>query len=725
MLPKTARAKVESGQPSGGNWDCRMQNDYFRSILVVDDEDINRDLIQESLLEAGYVCVVASDADQALETLSRMHFDLVVCDIVMEGKDGISLMKEARGSYPHLQFIIMTGYSDLYSYSDIIGAGATDYVTKPFSMSDLVARLERIRWQKWTEEELRKYQDQLEALVNERTKRLELEIKERQRAEEAAKAAERKYRTIFENSLMGIYQSTPAGKYITVNQAFAEILGYDSPDDLTSSITNIAEQVYINPYERQQSIPLLHGTGAHTFEVELKRKDGSTAWIANHVRVVRDDEGTILYYEGVAEDIADRKRAEEALRESEARFRKFAEEASFEGILFHHEGRILDVNENFARMSGYARGELIGMSLYELVASESRSLVKAGLDTQDKAHYEAIGLRKDGSRLPVEVHAKDITYCGRMARAAAVRDISERKRSEQALQAANQQLLDIIDFLPDATVVIDLQGAVIAWNRAIEEMTGIRKEDILGKGDHEYALPFYGKARTLLVDLVLKADAELEKSYDHIERRGNTIYAEAYVPGIRGGKGGYMWGTASPLFDRDGSVIGAIESIRDISERKEMESALREREKELGGKSLELQETNTALRVLLKRREEDQKEFGANVLSNMKELVFPYLQKLGSSRLDEMQRTYLGILESHLEDISAPFLRSLSTEFSHLSPMELQVAGLIKAGKRNKEISEILGLSLNTILTHRYHLRTKLGLKNKDANLVSYLKSIK
>jgi hypothetical protein len=256
-------------------------------------------------------------------------------------------------------------------------------------------------------------------------------------------------------------------------------------------------------------------------------------------------------------------------------------------------------------------------------------------------------------------------------------------------------------------------------------MTGVRKEDILGKGNHACAVPFYGQPRPMMLDLVLFGDGELMKFYSHIDWRGDTYYTEEYVPGIYGGRGGYVWATASPLSDRQGNVIGAIESIRDITERKRMESALLQREKELEAKSLDLEETNTALKVLLKRREQDQKEFGANVSSNMKELIFPYVEKLRNSRLDNMQRTYLSILESHLEEIGAPFLRKISSEFTNLSPMELQIAGLIREGKRNKEISEILGVSVNTILTHRYHLRTKLGLKNKNINLMSYLKSIK
>lgn len=162
----------------------------------------------------------------------------------------------------------------------------------------------------------------------------------------------------------------------------------------------------------------------------------------------------------------------------------------------------------------------------------------------------------------------------------------------------------------------------------------------------------------------------------------------------------------------------------EITRRKEMETMLRERERELEAKSRDLEEINTALRVLLKRRQEDQQEFAASVLANLKELVFPYLEKLKQSALNDLQRTFLKVVQSHLEEISAPFLRKLSREFTGLSRTERQIASLIKEGKRNKEISAMLGVSVNTILTHRYHLRTKLGLKNKKINLISYLKSI-
>jgi PAS domain S-box-containing protein len=161
-------------------------------------------------------------------------------------------------------------------------------------------------------------------------------------------------------------------------------------------------------------------------------------------------------------------------------------------------------------------------------------------------------------------------------------ETSERKRAGQALKKAYRQLQDIINFLPDATFVIDKNKKVIAWNRAIEEMTGVKREDILGKGDYAYAVPFYGEKREIIIDLVMGGQSETPKKYDVITgSKDGTVYGEAHVPKLHGGKGAYLWGIASPLFDPGGNVIGAIQSIRDITGRKEAEKEIKESEKQL------------------------------------------------------------------------------------------------------------------------------------------------
>jgi len=141
---------------------------------------------------------------------------------------------------------------------------------------------------------------------------------------------------------------------------------------------------------------------------------------------------------------------------------------------------------------------------------------------------------------------------------------------EVALQNSERRLTDIIDFLPDATFAIDLTGKVILWNKAIEEMTGVLAENILGKGDYEYAIPFYGERRPILIDLVLTPSQEIKQKYTDIVYNGNAIEAKPALP-HQDGIPTILWTKASPLYNQDNQIIGAIESIRDISDKEEYE----------------------------------------------------------------------------------------------------------------------------------------------------------
>ena len=154
-----------------------------------------------------------------------------------------------------------------------------------------------------------------------------------------------------------------------------------------------------------------------------------------------------------------------------------------------------------------------------------------------------------------------------------------------------------------------------------------------------------------------------------------------------------------------------------------LEQRVEERTQELQMKSENLEEMNTALKVLLKKREEDKFELEEKVIYNIKEMVQPFLEKLGRTRLDNRQRTFLEILESNLDDIVSPFARKLSTRYLNLTPSEIQIANLVKQGKTTKEIAELLSLSTRTIESHRDSIRKKLGIKNQKANLRTHLMS--
>ena len=163
----------------------------------------------------------------------------------------------------------------------------------------------------------------------------------------------------------------------------------------------------------------------------------------------------------------------------------------------------------------------------------------------------------------------------------------------------------------------------------------------------------------------------------------------------------------------------------EIEERKKAEREVEERKAQLEAKAHELEEANSALRVLLKRMAADREELEEKVLVNVKELTLPYLEKLKNTSLSAHQKTCINILESNLTDIVSPFAHKLSSRYLNLTHTEIHVANLVKEGKRTKDIAQILGLSVRTIEVHRQSIRNKLGLKNRKANLRSHLLSLR
>lgn len=240
-------------------------------------------------------------------------------------------------------------------------------------------------------------------------------------------------------------------------------------------------------------------------------------------------------------------------------------------------GRFIEVNQAMVTIMGYASAEELKQvpiaQAYCDPAERERmiGLVKAGGAVRN---FEVRLRRKNGEVIWCALNIKgqfgpggEVVWLDGV-----LEDISERKNGQERLKTALRELEDIIDFLPDATLVINLEHKVIAWNRAMEQMTGIRKADILGKGDFLYGIPFYGKAQPILVDLILDKIMDIDRErYGGIVRREDFLHAEAFAPCIFNGKGAHLSGNVTPLWDSDGHVIGCIESIRDVTSQVESE----------------------------------------------------------------------------------------------------------------------------------------------------------
>jgi PAS domain S-box-containing protein len=272
-----------------------------------------------------------------------------------------------------------------------------------------------------------------------------------------------------------------------------------------------------------------------------------------------------------------------ALEEMQSRYTALVEE-SLTGIIVIQSARICFANRWVVDSTGYEQEEFIGKNFLEFVYREDRDFVRqryhnrlVGLERPGSFEFRAV--HKDGSLIFLEAIGSVIRYFGRPAISLFITDISKAKIAEDALRDARTRLDQVIDFLPDAAFIIDVEGRVIAWNRAIESLTGVPRRNMLGRSNYEYALPFYGKRRPVLIDLVLLPNSEYEKDhYRNAMRSGDGINGEVYVSNVYEGKGAHLLVSASTLHDSAGNVIGAIESIRDISDIMRSENALRQSE---------------------------------------------------------------------------------------------------------------------------------------------------
>jgi PAS domain S-box-containing protein len=181
--------------------------------------------------------------------------------------------------------------------------------------------------------------------------------------------------------------------------------------------------------------------------------------------------------------------------------------------------------------------------------------------------------------------------------------------------------------------------------------------------------------------------------------------------------------TGIPASEDQSRYVNGI--IFDITERKRTADALKEREKELEIKTTTLEDVNAALRVLLKKRDEDRKAIEEKILINVHKMILPYLEKLRNRGLDERQQTYYSIIESNLKEIVSPFASNLSSKHIHLTPTEIQVCGHIRNGRTTRQIAEKLKISPRTVESHRGNIRKKLGLKNRKGNLRTHLLSLR
>ncbi|NMB78173.1 MAG: PAS domain S-box protein, partial [Methanomicrobiales archaeon] len=377
-----------------------------------------------------------------------------------------------------------------------------------------------------------------------------------------------------------IFYKDKDGLYTGSNTAFERYIGVSKKNLIGKSVFDIAPKDLADIYYAQDKI-LLDAAGSQVYEAAVKYADGSLHDVTFNKATLTDTGGTIQGLVGIISDITDRKNVEHALQKSEQQFRGVAERSSDIILLTDITGKSLYVSPSVKRILGYDPEEIVGEMPHSFIHPDDiRLLVETVPRVLEDHTTGEILLRmrkKDGEYAIVEFSATPVIENSKVTGLQVIgRDITERKHAEHELMDTNRRLADIIGFLPDPTMVIDAQGRVTAWNRAMEKLTGIPAGSILGKGDYAYAAWFYGKARPVLIDLVLHNDRDtITRLYPQHRRYDHTVMAEAEMQRPDGTRVDF-WLTATPLFDHAGAIVGAIESLHDVTRQKAVARALQE-----------------------------------------------------------------------------------------------------------------------------------------------------
>ncbi len=552
------------------------------SILYVDDEPALLEIGRIFLEKSGDFTVSTSDrADQAVELLGKEEFDVIVSDYQMPGMDGLQFLQHLRKNGNQTPFIIFTGKGREDVVIEALNSGADFYLQKGGDPKSQFAEL---------------------------SNKIMYAVARRRSEMKLAHTFEL-MRYIIEHNNASVAVHDLNMDYIFVSQRYLETYGITNQDVIGRSHYDVFPDFPEKLREIHRKV--LAGEGVFSEDDDpYPREDGSLDWTRWECRPWFESDGTIGGLIVYTEIITERKLREEeilrkneelaaaeeemrsqleeliathdALEESNEYLNSLISYANAPIIVWDPEYTITRINHAFEELTGVFEEEILGQKLPILFPEDSRDewmvLINKAMEGERLEGVEIPIIHQSGRvRSVIWNSAAIMDYDGTTLRSviAQGQDITERKAAEESIRKYMRREADIINFLPDATFAIDTDGVVIAWNRAMEEMSGVPAEDMLGKGNYEYALPFYRERRPLLIDLALRDDPDVKSRYPYVKRRGDTVFSEITLPHLRGGEGAALWFTASRLYDEEGNVAGAIESIRDITELKKIEEKSR------------------------------------------------------------------------------------------------------------------------------------------------------
>ncbi|MCL4180512.1 MAG: PAS domain S-box protein, partial [Verrucomicrobia bacterium] len=397
---------------------------------------------------------------------------------------------------------------------------------------------------------------------------LERSVENHLRTEAALRETEKKYRGIFENVMEGIFQTTPDGRYLSANPMLARIYGYRSTDELITAIGDISHELYIDPSRRDEFIQRIRANGFVTrFESQIYRRDRSIIWISESAREVRDAQGQLLYYEGTVEDITERKRAEQALLDSEVLYHSLVECLPQNIFRKDRAGRFTFANSRFCQTVARSLNAVVGKTDYDLFPPELAAKYQLDdhrvMETQTTFETIEDHLTPDRGKIFVQV-VKNPLYDadGNVIGVQGIFwDVTERRKMEEAIAYERDLLRALLDNIPDSIYFKDCQSRFLRIGHQLARKFGLNDpNEAIGKTDSDFFSPEHAKA------------ALEDESF--ILRTGQPIVGKTEKETWPDGQERWVLTTKMPYRDKSGQIIGTFGVSKDITPLKNAETEL-------------------------------------------------------------------------------------------------------------------------------------------------------
>lgn len=520
--------------------------------------------------------------------------------------------------------------------------------------------------------------------------------------------SELKYRRLFEHLKEGIIISGPDGIIEEANPAALEMLGYMDGELIGQQVGII----YADMDRREEVLKILRQNHyIKDYQMPLKKKDGTIICCNGSATLHRDGNGNVLKVEGIFSDITEKKSIEKELVKSEKNYRTLVE--STQDMIFRGEldGRIIFTNKAVEKTLGYSKDELKRMNCFKGVHPDDIHYLEKNFNAliQGK-NIDNVKIRyrvKNGSYVDLSINAVPVCNLDDKVEefTGVARDMTALKKIEKELRKSRSIAEAYMEATTDAAVLTDLAGIIIDVNNEFARRFSKDKKELIGSQVYDLFSDKVGARRSEWRKKVI-ASGRPYRFQDERDGKWNDA-------------------TMHPLFNEEGDISFLAVFTHDITEFKKIEKKLTEARNELEKKVLkrtaELEEVNTALRVLVKSGDADVRELEERILFNMNELILPNLEELKKFSSNNNQIELVEIITKNLNQITSQFVTGVEGRYLKLTPSEMKVANLVKQGKTNKEIAELYHLSSRTVESHRDSIRRKIGIKNKKVNLRSYL----